>query len=65
MAPGLHTTTEYKSGVGPYNEFGFGVPKFYHKDLELHGSEKHAPSKYPHYLPTWDNEKGQKYYTLH
>lgn len=61
MAPALHTTTEYKSGVGPYKEFGFGVPKFYRKDLELNGSDKHAPSKYPHYLPTWDNEKGQKY----
>ncbi|RAQ99404.1 alpha-ketoglutarate-dependent taurine dioxygenase [Stemphylium lycopersici] len=66
MAPALVETVpeqpnlDWKSGVGPYKEFGFGGPKVYQKDLELRGTEKHAPSKYPHYLPVWDNEKGQK-----
>lgn len=36
MAPALHVTTEYKSGVGPYKKIGLGVPKFCHKDFELH-----------------------------
>ena len=66
MAPALvetvseQPTVDWKSGVGPYKEFGFGGPKVYQKDLELRGTEKHAPSKYPNYLPVWNNEKGQK-----
>ncbi|KAH6869992.1 hypothetical protein BKA58DRAFT_338223 [Alternaria rosae] len=67
MAPALieevteQTTVGYKSGVGQYKEAAFGGPKVFQKELELRGTEKHAPAKYPHYLPTWDNEKGRKY----
>lgn len=66
MAPALvepvteHATVGYKSGVGQYKELGYGGPKSFSKDLELRGTDKHAAAKYPHYLPTWDNEKGQK-----
>lgn len=64
MAPALveeAEATDYKSGVGPYKEFGIGGPKAFSKELELKGTEKHAPTKYPNYLPVWDNEKDQKY----
>jgi sulfonate dioxygenase len=66
MAPALveevtqHTTLDYKSGVGAYKEAAPGGPKVFKKELELRGTEKHAPAKYPNYLPTWDNEKGVK-----
>lgn len=62
MAPAIIEIppTDYKSGVGAYKEFGLGGPKFFQKELELKGTEKHSPAKYPHYLPVWDNEKGQK-----
>jgi sulfonate dioxygenase len=67
MAPALieevvteQTTVGYKSGVGQYKEAAFGGPKVFQKELELRGTDKHAPAKYPHYLPTWDNEKGGK-----
>jgi sulfonate dioxygenase len=64
MAPALveevveqHTVVGYKSsGVGQYKEAAFGGPKVFQKDLELRGTEKHAPARYPNYLPTWDNE---------
>jgi sulfonate dioxygenase len=67
MAPAVIETppTDYKSGVGAYKEFGLGGPKFFQKELELKGTEKHSPAKYPHYLPVWDNEKGQKYAPTH
>lgn len=63
MAPALveevtqHQTVGYKSGVGQYKEAAFGGPKVYQHTLELRGTDKHAPAKYPHYLPTWDYEK--------
>jgi len=66
MAPALveqvteHAAVGYKSGVGQYKELGYGGPKTFSKDLELRGTEKHAAARYPHYLPTWDNEKGNK-----
>lgn len=62
MAPALvEQITEqpavgYKSGVGAYKEAAFGGPKAFRKDLELRGTDKHAPAKYPHYLPVWNNE---------
>lgn len=65
MAPALVETAPavqepavgYKSGVGQYKEASYGGPKNFKKELELRGTEKHAAAKYPHYLPTWDNEK--------
>jgi hypothetical protein len=63
MAPALvedvvqHEVVGYKSGVGQYKEAAFGGPKVFQKDLELRGTEKHAPARYPNYLPVWDNEK--------
>jgi sulfonate dioxygenase len=62
MAPALveevtkHQSVGYKSGVGQYKEAAFGGPKVFQKELELRGTEKHAPAKYPNYLPTWANE---------
>jgi len=62
MAPALveeftvQETVGYKFGVGQYKEAAFGGPKVFRKDLELLGTDKHAPAKYPHYPPTWDNE---------
>ncbi|KAL6710865.1 hypothetical protein ACN47E_007922 [Coniothyrium glycines] len=70
MAPALveavteQTTVGYKSGVGQYKEAAFGGPKVFKKDLELRGTDKHAPARYPNYLPVWDNEKGTKYAPL-
>lgn len=67
MAPALveavteQTTVGYKSGVGQYKEAAFGGPKVFRKDLELRGTDRHAPARYPNYLPVWDNEKGTKY----
>lgn len=62
MAPALveevvqQQTVGYKSGVGQYKEAAFGGPKVFRKDLELRGTDKHAPARYPNYLPTWSNE---------
>jgi sulfonate dioxygenase len=63
MAPALveqvveqQTVVGYKSGVGQYKEAAFGGPKVFRKDLELRGTDKHAPARYPNYLPVWDNE---------
>ncbi|KAH3905516.1 hypothetical protein HBI56_200130 [Parastagonospora nodorum] len=69
MAPALveqvveQQTVGYKSGVGQYKEAGFGGPKVFSKDLELRGTDIHAPTRYPNYLPVWDNEK-EKYAPL-
>ncbi|CAO2650865.1 Nn.00g091620.m01.CDS01 [Neocucurbitaria sp. VM-36] len=65
MAPALVETASaveqphanFKSGVGQYKEAAFGGPKVFKKELELRGTDKHAPARYPNYLPTWDNEK--------
>jgi len=69
MAPALVETVvqqqavDYKSGVGQYKEPGNSGPKAFRRDLELRGTEKHAPARYPNYLPTWDNET-EKYAPL-
>ncbi|KAF1917116.1 hypothetical protein BDU57DRAFT_517608 [Ampelomyces quisqualis] len=69
MAPSLvETAVEqqslgYKTGVGQYKEPGNYEPKTFRKDLELRGTEKHAPARYPNYLPTWNNET-EKYAPL-
>lgn len=66
MAPALvesvveQATVGYKSGVGQYKEAAFGGPTVFKKELELRGTDKHAPASYPNYLPTWDNERGIK-----
>jgi len=63
MAPALvekvveQQTVDYKWGVGQYKEAGLGGPKVFSKELELRGTDKHAPTRYPNYLPVWDNEK--------
>jgi sulfonate dioxygenase len=63
MAPALveevveQQTVGYKSGVGQYKEAAFGGPKVFRKELELRGTDQHAPARYPNYLPVWDNEK--------
>ena len=51
----------YKSGIGQYKEVAFSGPNAFKKELELRGTDKHAPASYPNYLPTWENEKGTKY----
>jgi sulfonate dioxygenase len=44
-----------KGSVGQYKDI---QTVRYDTNIELHGSEQFAPATYPHYLPTWDNEKG-------
>lgn len=41
-------------GVGAYKEL---APVSYSKETEINGTDKFKPASYPHYLPTWDNEK--------
>lgn len=43
-----------KQGVNYKEAFqqGAATTKY---DVELYGTEKHAPAKYPNYLPYWDN----------
>lgn len=43
-------------GVDQYKEIS---PVAVSKDKELRGTDKFGPASYPHYLPVWDNEKGQ------
>lgn len=35
--------------------FNYG-PRSYQKEAEEKGSERHAPAKYPHYLPVWPSK---------
>ncbi|KAF2016905.1 TauD-domain-containing protein [Aaosphaeria arxii CBS 175.79] len=44
-----------KSGTGEY-KVPFSGPKAYSKELELKGTDKHAGSSYPNYLPTWPSK---------
>lgn len=66
MAPALvetvpqQTVGDFKSEIGAYKEASPAGPKTFKKEFELRGTEKHAPAKYPNYLPVWDNEKGEK-----
>lgn len=46
-------------GVGAYKDVGSTVGKI-NNDVELHGSEKFPAASFPHYLPVWDNEQGEK-----
>ncbi|KAH7117089.1 hypothetical protein B0J11DRAFT_469546 [Dendryphion nanum] len=63
MAPALVETVAppaasyTKSGEGQYKELGYNGPKAFKAELELRGTEKHQPARYPNYLPTWDTEK--------
>ena len=49
--------TESRGAVGGYKDFQIHTLD---KQTELHGTDKSAPASFPHYLPTWENEKGVK-----
>ena len=49
--------SEYRGAVGAYKDFQIHT---YDKDAELKGVGQFAGASYPHYLPTWENEKGVK-----
>jgi sulfonate dioxygenase len=64
MAPALvdtiaheQSSVNFKSQAGQYKEAAFGNPQLYKKEVELEGTDKHAPARYPEYLPVWDFEK--------
>ena len=64
MAPALvdtivheQSSVNFKSQAGQYKEAAFGNPQLYKKEVELEGTDKHAPARYPNYLPVWDFEK--------
>lgn len=44
-------------GVAAYKDIS--VSSINH-EKELKGTDKFGPASYPHYLPVWDNEKGEK-----
>lgn len=46
-----------KSGTGQYKEAFQSGPKNFRVDVELKGTEKQPPAKYPNYLPTWNDKK--------
>ncbi|KAL2443844.1 Alpha-ketoglutarate-dependent sulfonate dioxygenase [Exophiala dermatitidis] len=48
-----------QGGVGAYKEINNTTG--FLEDNELKGTGKFSAAAYPHYLPVWDNEKGQKY----
>jgi len=50
-----------QGAVGAYKDI---QPVRYSKEKELEGTDKFAAATYPHYLPVWDNEKGQIYAPL-
>ncbi|KAK3044055.1 hypothetical protein LTS18_002293, partial [Coniosporium uncinatum] len=52
---------EAPKGPSDYKEAFNSGPSNFKKDVELKGSDKQPPAKYPNYLPVWDNEKGQQY----
>ena len=59
-------TTAVSQGAGiPQNRGAVGAYKDFqihklNKEVELKGTDKFAPASFPHYLPTWENEKGVK-----
>ncbi|ETN46754.1 uncharacterized protein HMPREF1541_00943 [Cyphellophora europaea CBS 101466] len=63
-------TTAVSQGAGvPQNRGAVGAYKDFqihklNKEVELKGTDKFAPASFPHYLPTWENEKGVKYAPL-
>lgn len=46
-----------RGSVGAYKDFQ--IHKI-NKDVELHGTDKFKAASFPHYLPTWENEKNVK-----
>lgn len=48
---------ESRGAVGAYKDFQ--IHKL-DKQTELHGTDKFKAASFPHYLPTWENEKGVK-----
>jgi len=59
--PVIRVAGEAPKGPSDYKEAFNGGPSNFKKDVELRGSDKQPPAKYPNYLPVWDNEKGQQY----
>jgi hypothetical protein len=57
-APQTAGTSQYRGAVGAYKDFQ--IHKL-NKETELHGTDKFSAASFPHYLPTWENEKGRKY----
>ncbi|EXJ81052.1 taurine dioxygenase [Capronia epimyces CBS 606.96] len=57
-ASSTQTPAQPKGGVGAYKEL---APGQFDKENELKGTANFAAATYPHYLPVWDNEKGEKY----
>lgn len=49
--------SQYRGAVGAYKDFQ--IHKL-NKESELNGTDKFAAASFPHYLPTWENEKGEK-----
>lgn len=44
-------------GIGQYKDF---AQASINSKNELEGTEEFQKAAYPHYLPAWDNEKGEK-----
>ncbi|KAL7275723.1 hypothetical protein RUND412_001306 [Rhizina undulata] len=56
MAPAVVLLSNRDHQIGPYKELDYG-PENFKKEAETTGVEGHAPASYPHYLPTWENDK--------
>ncbi|KIW81012.1 hypothetical protein Z517_04035 [Fonsecaea pedrosoi CBS 271.37] len=50
--------TTLKGAVGSYKDI---QTVSFSKENELKGNERFAAASFPHYLPVWDNEKGELY----
>ncbi|KAL1990179.1 hypothetical protein VTN49DRAFT_6018 [Thermomyces lanuginosus] len=70
MAPAIvETTTQIQEEVRlptkkvpeGFNKEFYRSKEEYSREAEEKGTEKHPPASFLHYLPVWDNEKGQKY----
>lgn len=59
MASATQSHFQTIGGIGAYKDVGSTVGKI-NNDIELRGSDKFSAASYPHYLPVWDNEKGEK-----
>lgn len=49
--------SENRGAVGAYKDFQ--IHKI-NKEAELHGTDNFKAASFPHYLPTWENEKGKQ-----
>jgi len=49
---------QLRGAVGAYKDI---QTVSFSKESELKGTDKFAAASFPHYLPTWDNEKGETY----